>query len=125
MSRPAAGMALFQRKKPPHGALRCAAVPSTGAGVNLSQRPGDFLPARFGNRSLQSAPYTKGRAMNTELTASTKLPTAILPPGLLEPQPDDEVDHEWMEFLSLGLRLESTAPVGHAPWRNTPVLLSY
>ena len=63
--------------------------------------------------------------MNTELTASTNLPTAILPPCLRGPQPDDEVDHEWMEFLSLGLRLESTDPVGHAHWRNTPVLLSY
>jgi hypothetical protein len=65
--------------------------------------------------------------MNSELTASTKLPTAILPPGLRGPQPDDEVDHEWMEFLSLGLRLrlESTGSVVQLPWRNTPVLLSY
>lgn len=63
--------------------------------------------------------------MNTELTASTNLLTAILPPCLRGPQPDDEVDHEWLEFLALGLQLESASPVGQAPWRHPPVLLSY
>ncbi|MBL8352913.1 MAG: hypothetical protein JNL87_21670 [Burkholderiaceae bacterium] len=63
--------------------------------------------------------------MSTERIASTELPIARPIPALAAAQPDDEVDHEWLEFLSLGLRLDSTGPVGQAAWRNAPVLLSY
>lgn len=63
--------------------------------------------------------------MTTELIASTDLLTTRPVPALVAAQPDDEADHEWLEFLSLGLRLDATGPIGQAAWRNAPVLLSY
>ena len=45
---------------------------------------------------------------------------------LATPGAGDEADDEdWLEFLSLGARIDSPHAVGVGGWRHAPVLLSY
>lgn len=57
-----------------------------------------------------------------QLAANRSQPRSTEP---ATPRQVDAADHDWLEFLALGLRRDPLQPVAGQAWRQTPVLLSY